>query len=99
MPDSFIATGQTRSSAVEVREHQNSLFARRTTEIPSDLQLRIEYNSPTPTQKYVGYGARGLATSDDGWIIYKFTYNGSNQMTLRQTAFDSWDNRDSASYA
>lgn len=92
-------SGNLRSTAVERDEHHPGLYARRVTDIPSDLQMRVEYNSPTPTQKYVGYGARGLATSQDGWIIYEFTYNGSNQLTLRQTAYDTWDNRASASYA
>lgn len=90
-------SGALRSSQVEVDEHHPGLFARRTTEIPNDLQLRIEYNA-NGTQKYVAYGAKGLAASSTGWLIYSFTYNGTNQVTLRQAAYDSWDNRASATY-
>jgi len=60
--------------------------------------MRVEYNGDGTTL-YAGYGARGLASSDDGWLIQKFTYNGSLQVTLRQIAYDTWDNRAAASYA
>ena len=90
-------TGSTRVSMAEEREHSQTLMAKRITEIPTDQQMRVEYNSDG-THLYVGYGARGLASSDDAWLIHKFTYV-SQQVTLRQSAYDVWDDRSSATYA
>lgn len=90
-------TGHVRVSEAELREHHENLTSKRVTDIPSDLQIRIEYNGDG-TQKYVGYAPKGHSTGDDGWLLWEFTYNGSKQMTLRQSAFDTWDNRASASF-
>jgi len=86
-----------KTSVAEEREHQISLMARRITEIPSDLQQRFAYNADL-TILYAGYGAKGLAASSTGWLLHKFTYDANQQVTLRQSAFDSWDNRASATY-
>lgn len=90
--------GSTRCTVAEEREHEIPLMAKRVVEIPSNMQTRFEYNADG-TEKYVGYGARGLASSNDGWLIYKFTYNANAQPTLIQTAYDAWDDRATASYA
>lgn len=95
--DDYKLTGQTRSSDAESREHQASLYAKRMTEIPSDLQQRFEYNGDG-TVLYAGYAPRGLASSAAGWMIHKFTYT-TQMVTLRQTAFTSWDGRAAGSYA
>lgn len=93
----FKPHGQTRSSAVEGREHHADLYARRITEIPSDLQQRFAYNADL-TVLYAGYNAKGKASSDTDWLLHKFTYDGNKQVTLRQSSYDSWDNRATASY-
>ena len=67
-----------------------------TTDIPSTTQKRYEYNGDG-TVLYAGSAPRGEATSDDTWTITKYTYS-SQQVTVSQTAFDSWDNRASAAY-
>ena len=96
--DGFETSGALSVTAAEAREHQSSLLAKRTTDIPNDLQIRIEYDA-NDMELYLAYGARGLSTSDTGWLIRKNTYNANNYMELSQTAFNSWDNRASATYA
>lgn len=68
-----------------------------TTDAPSSLQIRNEYN-PDQTTLYMGFAQRGTLTSENTWTIFKYTYT-AQQMTLKQTAFDSWDNRAIATYA
>jgi len=98
--DSFQPAGAVSDTATQAREHDDAMYAKRVMDIPHNLQMRLDYTgTPTGQPLYMGYGARSLASSDDGWIIYKFTYDGSDFVTLRQTAYDSWDNRASASYA
>lgn len=90
--------GATKPDSISVDSYEKTLFARRVTDIPSNLQIQIEYNG-AGNELYVGYGARGLATNQTGWLIYKFTYDGSNRVTARQSAFTSWTLRASGSYA
>lgn len=97
--DDYTLSGQLKVSDAEAREHQETLLAKRVTDIPNDLQNRFDYDSRSDGQPvYLGYGAKGLDASADGWIIYKHTYDGSGFITLKQTAFDSWSNRNSATY-
>lgn len=69
-----------------------------TTEAPSSLQNRFEYNGDG-TVLYAGYAPRSVSSSDEAWTIFKYTYNVSQQVTLKQTAFSNWDNRALAEYA
>jgi hypothetical protein len=93
-------TGHTKISQTEAIENEILLAAKRVTEIPSNGQLRCDYDGQTDGQPaYIGFAPRGLGASTTGWLIQKFTYDGSRQMTLRQIAYDSWDNRASATYA
>lgn len=48
---------------------------------------------------YAGYAPRGVTASSEGWLLFKYTYDGDGFCTLKQTAYASWDNRASASYA
>lgn len=91
-------TGSLKVSMAEEREHDGALQAKRILEIPSNLQMRVAYNASKQTE-YAGFAARGLAASADGWLIQKFTYDANKQVTLRQSAYDAWDNRASATYA
>ena len=97
--DSYVTTGQTKMSDAEAREHEVELFAKRVTEIPHSLQLRQESSRPDLQPDYVGYGARGLATSVIGWMVYKFTYHANGYVTLRQTGYGKWDDRATITYA
>jgi len=95
--DSFNPQGSTRSSQVEVNEYEAPLFARRTTEIPSNMQARWVYNSSNQCL-YAAYAPRGLAESANGWIIQKFTWVGEN-CTKREIAYSSYSNYLTATYA
>lgn len=96
-----ILNGQVRISAAEAIELEVDLKAKRTTEIPTNMQMRVDYNGLTDgLPKFLGFAPRGLASSASGWLIQQFTYDGSRQATLRQCAYDAWDNRaTTASYA
>lgn len=92
--------GQTRLSAAEAIEHETEIKAKRTIQIPPNQQMRADYDVRTDGQPvYLGFAPRGLAAGTDGWLLYKFTYDGSNQCTLRQVAYDDWTNRATATYA
>jgi hypothetical protein len=91
-------SGSTKCSMAEEREHDQALFAKRIMEIPNNLQQRVAYNADLQAE-YIGYAAREVTASTDGWMIHKFTYNANKQVTLKQVAYDTWDNRAGASYA
>jgi len=67
------------------------------TEGPSSLQNRFEYNADG-TVLYAGYAPRGAAASENVWVIFKYSYT-SQQVVLKQTAYDTWDDRGTATYA
>ena len=90
--------GAIKPSAIEVNGYEKDVFAHRHIEIETNQQGRWEYDG-SGNIIYAGYAARGLASSANGWLLHKFTYTGSN-ITLRQIAYDSWDNRSTtASYS
>lgn len=92
--------GSTRCTIVEEREHDSELFARRVTDIPSSMQEYYDYDTRVDGQPvYVGYAPRSLATSSNGWLIAKYTYNNDDSIANKKTAYDSWDNRTGATYA
>jgi len=86
-------SGATKPSAIEADSYEKDLFAARITEIPTTLQMRAEYSSTDGLPDYVGYAPQGLGTGTDGWLLQKYTYDANRQCTLRQSAFDAWDNR------
>lgn len=90
-------SGAVKPSSLEQQVYEGDLFAQRITEIPSNMQMRIDWTSGNAD--YVGYAPRGLASNADGWLLQKFTYDGSNRCTLRQIGYGNWDNRASESYA
>lgn len=80
-------SGSTKPSSIENEVFQKELSALRLTEIPSGLQMRLDYGSRTDGQPdYQGYSAAGLGEGTDGWLIYKFTYDVNNMMTDRDVA-------------
>ena len=91
--------GELKVTAAEQAEHESALLAKRTVDIPTNMQMQLDYDGRTDGQPvYQGYGARSLGDGDKGWIIYKYTFSG-NFVTKRQTAYDEWDDRASATYA
>lgn len=74
----------------------NHSWAAGVKDVFNDLRLQIDYvGGDNPI--YIGYAAKGTATSDSAWIIYKYTYS-SDQVTARATAFGIWDDRASLTY-
>lgn len=91
--------GNTKPTSIEQDIHEKDLFAARFTEIPSNQQMRCDYDGRTDGQPvYIGFGAKGLASSADGWLLQKFTYDGSNFVTLRQIFYGIWDSRTGYTY-
>ncbi len=81
----------------DFRKDQN--FANHTKEVKNDLLMRIDYGSRTDSQPvYLGYARRSVATSDNAWIIFFFTYDGSDRLTLKQSSYGTWDDRASHTY-
>lgn len=90
-------SGATKPTVVEASEHEREVYAKRTMKVPANYQIRVEYDGSN-NPLYIGYAPRGEASSASAWLIQKFTYSGTN-MTLRQIAYNTWDNRASASYS
>jgi len=88
--------GAVKPDAITVDGYESALFAHRYTKIPSNMQMRIDWTSGNAD--YVGYAPKDLTSSTQGWLLQKFTYDDSGRCTLRQIAFDSWDDRATASY-
>lgn len=67
------------------------------------IQMRVDYDVRTDGQPlYVGYAARGIASSQKGWLIQKFTYTtigGADYVSYRSISTDIWDNRATATYS
>jgi len=91
--------GNIKPSSIEQATLESDLSAVRITEISSNQQMRASYSSTDGLPDYTGNAPKGLGTSTTGWLLKKFTYDGSRQCTLIQIAYDSWDNRASASFS
>jgi hypothetical protein len=95
-----IILGATKSSGIEQAGYEADIYAHRSTEIPSNLQARVDYDVRTDGQAvYMGWTARGLAENLDGWLLHKLEYDAGGMYIKRTIAYDSWANRASASYA
>ena len=90
--------GQTKPDSISVDSYEADLFAKRITEIPSNLQMRVVYDS-NGNAEYVCYAPRALAEDADGWLLQKFEYDSSNKCISRLIAFDSYANYLTADYA
>lgn len=65
----------------------------------SSMQQRVDYDEDG-NAIYIGYAPMGTAADEANWLIQKFTYDGSNRMTLRQIKRKgTWDNRTGETYA
>jgi hypothetical protein len=83
------------SGNVTIKNPVNSNGDLRVTSVGSDLQKIIDRSVSGTT--YRGLGARGIATSDDGWLIRKRVKSGTT--TTDTNAIDSWVNRATATYS
>lgn len=82
---------------------KSQTYSPKSTTIGGEMQYNFDYGARTDGQAvYLGNAVRGVATSTASWIIYKFTYASSSDnanVVTRQTAYGSWDNRASLTYA
>ena len=96
-------SGAVRPTAIEQEVYQKNLGALRSTEIPCCLIQRVEYDG-SGNAIYVGYAESGTAESALTWLLFKFTYDGSNQMTAKNAygvldgELASWTARASYTY-
>jgi pyridoxal biosynthesis lyase PdxS len=91
---------QDTSQYTDNKEHDSLFVAKRVTEVGNDSQTLMDYVARTDTQPvYVGSAARGVASSADGWLVKKITYDGSDRPTVIQNAVGAWDSRASLSYS
>lgn len=67
------------------------------------LQMAIDYTDRTDGQPtYLGYTARGQATSNNRWQIAKFTFTsigGNDYVSTKKLAIGAWDDRASLTYS
>jgi len=70
-------------------EHDILFKAKRITDVGSDGQIII-FNE-VANIKYIGFGARGLATSDGGWLVKKI--DSSANPKVIQHAIGILDNK------
>ena len=71
-------------------EHNHRIIAKRVQLAGTDSQTIVDAAITGTT--YVGIGARGLAVSDDGWLIMRIVTVTTT--TTIQTAIDKWSVRD-----
>ena len=82
------STTRDTSQYTDNKEHDSLFFAKRVTNVGSDLQTIVDESVAGTT--YIGHGARGLATSSNGWLIDKIVVDGTT--TTITHAIDAWDN-------
>lgn len=95
--DSYQMSGAHKPSEAENREHEGFLYAKRTVDVPSNMQARWIYDA-NGFVLYAGYAPRGLAEATKGWLLQSFTI-ANNLTTQRLIGYDSWANATTASYS
>lgn len=92
--------GSVKPSSIEKDTYEQDLFAQRSVDVPSNMQVRADYNGQTDSQPaYSGWAPKGLSESSTGWLLHKNEYDANRQFTKRTVAYDSWDNHLTASYS
>lgn len=98
--DDYQLNGQVRVSDAEAREHEPLIFAKRVTDVPSNQQVKVDANGRSDNQPvYVGFAPRGLPTSSNRWLLWEITYDVYGDFSYKKIAYDSYDNRVSATYS
>ena len=90
--------GHVRATNIEQNEYEKELWAKRITDIPTNMQMRAEYNLGNLI--YLGYAAHGVSTATSGWLLQKYTYDASGNVTIREISTDcfAWANRATVVY-
>ena len=90
-------SGATKSTDVENKTYEKDSWATRTTEIPSNMTKRFAWSGGNCV--YAGSAPRSLAEGTDGWLLQKFTYDGSDQCTNIEIAYGNWTAHATEDYA
>ena len=88
--------GNVKPSSIEQATLETDLSSVRTTEIASNQKKRFEWSAGNCI--YIGYAPKGLAEGTDGWLLWKLTYDGSNQCTEINIAYGNWTSRSGYTY-
>ena len=79
--------GLVKPSTIESDVYNGKLGAIKHTEVPSGMIMRVDYTGRSDGQAvYQGFAPTGTAEETNGWVIYKFTYDASNNMLTRNIA-------------
>jgi hypothetical protein len=91
--NSELYEGAVKPTSIEQAGFEPDLWASRITDIPSNMQKRLDYDVRTDDNAvYIGAAPRGLAESADGWLLYYLEYDASDRLVKLTVAYDSWDN-------
>jgi hypothetical protein len=83
------------SQYIDNYEHDDLFNAKQVTDVGSDKQNLIYIASSTLI--YTGLGARGLATSADGWLLEKIDMSANPYVITHSIGV--WDDRTTATYS
>lgn len=62
--------------------------------------IRFDYDVRTDGQPlYQGFALTNTAEGTADWLIYKYTYDGNNNVTKRDVSYGSWTGRAGLTYA
>jgi len=97
-------SGSTKASNVENKTYDKDLWATRITDIPSNMQKRLDYVDRTDEQPvYVGFAPKGLGeggTKDgDGWLLYYLEYDESDRLIKLTIAYGNWTDHTTEDYS
>jgi len=88
--DSYKSEKDIGNSNAENREHEDSLFAKRIMDVPTNQQIKVEWSGSDAV--YVGYAPKGLAEATDGWLLWNISWV-SNLPVSKLTAYGNWTGR------
>ena len=85
-----ILAGNVKVSEAERREHDTTLWAKRVTQIPNNLQERYDYGARTDGQpEKIGYAPSGLSQNSYGWLVIQYAYDGDGFVLSKKIARES----------
>ena len=90
--------GNTKPTAIEQYVLNTELGALNYTEVPTNLQMRVAYDTDG-TQKYLGWNNRGVSEDAVTWLIHYLEYDSSKRIIKRTIGYGSWTLRSSVSFS
>lgn len=66
---------------------------------PEQFQSKLDYGARTDDQAvYIGRAPKGTTTSQNNWVIFYLTYDGSNRLESVTVSTGAWLDRASLTY-